>query len=57
MYLISLDEHNIRKADLYRQAEAYRLARSLKGARPRSMFLDALFGNFQTGARINEKKA
>lgn len=57
MYAINLDTYKIIKADLYRQADAYRLARSLKGGRHRSPLLEALFGNSQTGARKNDKKA
>lgn len=57
MYAINLDTYKIIKADLYRQADAYRLARSLKGGRHRSTLLEALFGNSQTGARKNDKKA
>ena len=57
MYSISLETHKIKIADLYRQADAYRLAKSLQGERTHSTVLDVLFGNIFAGTRKHDKKS
>ncbi len=57
MYSINLDDHKIIIADLYRQADAYRLVRSLKGEHSHSAILDVLFGYLFAGTRKHNKKS